>query len=231
MRMRRKAIAIFLISLSFFTVNLPAIGCCEGSPPGDPHCYNCEDGVWVLIDGAECGQTLDCTFGGEGCEICVDCMCQDDDSLCDADECCIDGICWGPICGGCTDVSGTVWECYHPWGAPKGYPCWFTRCIFLWMVSATCTYEGPDWPCKKTNCNTAYSYPLAPEVIKIAHDSPCPGGYVSWEVWFWHWYGCGETCLTDGPYFTACEVPSSFCTWYPLWQELEGYMKKCGCSY
>jgi hypothetical protein len=227
--MRRQNIAIFVISLSFLRVNLPAVACCEGLPPGDPSCYECEDGKWVLRDWAECGQTLDCTFGGEGCEICVECMCEDDDTLCEPYECCIDGSCIAPMCGGCTYVDDYVWECFHwPWD-PDGAPCSTTACILLIMDSATCTNKGPDWPCKKKNCDTDYVYPFEPEVIKVMHLCPCPGGYVWWEVWFQHWYGCGESCLTDGPYHKACE--ELFCSWYPVYLEPDGYMKKCGCSY
>lgn len=90
--MRRKPIAIFLISLSFFGVNLPAIACCEGSPPGE--CYVCEDGVWV--------QYGDCWDGCPTCYGCVSCNCQ-----CVAEVISIGSLLYDSACV----------NCYIPFGA------------------------------------------------------------------------------------------------------------------
>jgi len=71
--MRRKAIPIFLLSiLLLFRLNLPVVACCEGSPPGDPSCYQCQGGVWVLKPSANCGTNSDCS----ACYGCVSCNCQ-----------------------------------------------------------------------------------------------------------------------------------------------------------
>lgn len=60
-----------LLLLSGLTV--PAIACCEGEPPGDPFCFTCEDGVWVLKDWADCGRAATC--GDPSCYECVSCIC------------------------------------------------------------------------------------------------------------------------------------------------------------
>lgn len=225
--MKRKAIPVLLVCvLLLLRLNLPAIGCCEGSPPGDPHCYNCEDGVWVLIDGAECGQTLDCTFGGEGCEICVDCMCEDDDTLCEPDECCIDGRCIGPICEGCHTVTDRLDECGH---MPGDVNCqqWF--CIANDVNTAACDFRGYDWPCHKMNCNCTADE-NNPEIVQTARYTRglCGSGEPVVKVPYLElWCGC-ESC---GPhsYDKAC-VPAECPDHLPFWfSRTKGTKRKCGC--
>jgi len=87
--MKIKSIVIllpFLLLLSGITV--PATACCEGDPPGDPDCYVCEDGAWVLEDGAECGVDSDC--GPPGCWNCVNCQCEYQCNDCQ--------VCWAGSC-------------------------------------------------------------------------------------------------------------------------------------
>lgn len=95
--MRTKHLAGLMVVLLFW-VTVPARACCEGDPPGNPACYECRDGAWVLKSGAECGGDLDCEYGGEGCEVCRDCLCKDDDSKCNAANCetCVGGVCTSP---------------------------------------------------------------------------------------------------------------------------------------
>jgi len=168
--MRRKAIAIFLVSLSFFRVNLPVVACCEGSPPGNPDCYKCEDGVWVLEDWAECGQYSDCK--GECHGGCYLCTCADDDSKCASDECC-DGTCCeeGKICcpdGSCalpceqkelhncmaSAINSICTECYMlPWYCDDT-----TRAIVSGNHSIDCWNGCPGdcHPVDKIHCYTIY---------------------------------------------------------------------------
>jgi len=74
--MRMKYPVVLLITLLLFRLSGLAIACCEGDPPGNPDCYTCEDGVWVLKDWADCGQDSDC--GDPACWDCVDCDCECD---------------------------------------------------------------------------------------------------------------------------------------------------------
>lgn len=226
--MRKKNIAIFLLSvISLFRLNVPAIACCEGSPPGDPSCYECRDGVWKLKAGAECGQTLDCTFGGEGCEICVDCMCQDDDSLCEADECCIDGMCTDPVCDNCHNLYDALPECGHYVGDPNGTPCKTDWCIVNEVSSATCDHKGWDWPCAKSNCETDLLLEQ-PELTQYKISQACPPQKVQWEFWFKTYHGCGIwSCAGDLPYEKACVT--QVCAGVPIRIYHRGIKKKCGC--
>jgi len=89
--MRKKNIAIFLIFVSFFGVNLPAIACCEGSPQGDPSCYECRDGVWKLKSSAACGKDSHCGANKK----CLGCRCFTEcawDSQCEQCE-----VCYGTL--------------------------------------------------------------------------------------------------------------------------------------
>ena len=85
----------FLIGLSCLlllsSVTVPTIACCEGDPPGNPACYECEDRAWVLKDSAECGQDSDCT--GACHNGCSDCSCANDDTKCTGCKSCVDGEC------------------------------------------------------------------------------------------------------------------------------------------
>ena len=64
--MKIKSVVILLICLLLLSgLTLPATACCEGDPPGNPTCYECEEKVWVLKDGKDCGEDVDCEYGGE----------------------------------------------------------------------------------------------------------------------------------------------------------------------
>lgn len=98
----------------------PVFACCPGSPPGDPSCYKCEGGVWVLKSWADCGNDDDCS----GCKTCESCDCEDDDEACDSGEICENGDCcvdFGGDCdtddecctGKCNPYSHTCVECEY----------------------------------------------------------------------------------------------------------------------
>lgn len=81
--MKIKSIVILLACLLLLSgLTLTAKACCEGDPPGNPTCYECDEGVgvWVLKDWAECGQHSNCT--GECHGGCYLCTCSDDPSKC-----------------------------------------------------------------------------------------------------------------------------------------------------
>jgi len=87
--MKIKSVVILLICLLLLSgLTLPAIACCEGTPPGDASCYICEGGVWVLKDSAGCGKDSDCAEAD--CYHCVDCDCV---YKCTTEQCCCEGVC------------------------------------------------------------------------------------------------------------------------------------------
>ena len=94
--MRKKYPVVLLMTRLLFRLSGLAIACCEGDPPGNPICYKCEDGVWVIAPYAQCGQDSDCT--GECHSGCSSCLCQGDQSKCTL-EC---HTCW-PFLGKCND--------------------------------------------------------------------------------------------------------------------------------
>ena len=122
--MTKKWIAVLLTCLLLFGLSIPAIACCEGEPPGNPDCYKCEDGAWVLKDWAECGTDSHCTGDCHG--DCVDCECEDDDTECTGCDVCEDGEC--------------VWDC------PQDYSCCDTTCYDP-DVKKCCTDSVPYYLC------------------------------------------------------------------------------------
>jgi len=87
--MKIKSIVILLACLLLLSgLTVPATACCEGDPPGEPSCYVCEDGAWVLEDGADCGVDSDC--GPPGCWNCVNCQCEYQCNDCQ--------VCWAGSC-------------------------------------------------------------------------------------------------------------------------------------
>ena len=82
-------------------------------PP--PPCSGCCD--W---NGSDCiPNDLNCEYGGEGCESCVDCNCVDDDSKCDyiccngsccseGQNCCNDNCCSNVCCNGVCCSEGQI---------------------------------------------------------------------------------------------------------------------------
>lgn len=219
--------------------------CCYDSDCGTgiEECLSCNlDTCTCEDDQSKCSGCCKCDYGMcvndqskcSGCCKCSGCDCVDEESKCASYECCRDCDCVDPQCDGCGYVGENIWECFHPEGVPNGYPCSTTHCIYLTMLSATCTNKGSSWPCAKSRCNTTlFGFPPGqPEVVKQVHYSQCPGGYVYWVLWFQHWFGCSN-CDSDGPYLKACQVGG--CAWNPAagWPlDPEGYRKKCGgCSY
>jgi len=213
---------LMVVLLSWVTI--PVKACCEGDPPGNPACYECRDGAWVLKAGAECGKDSDCP--GK-CHICVSCLCVNDDSKCNTNQCCIGGNCVDPICDNCHSVSEVLWECYHGKDDPNGTPCLRITCIQNVLNSATCDYKGPDWTCPKSRCDTTWVFPLQGEIIQTIHDSPCTGGTVNRQIWKSLYYGCTGCNLQ--PWQKSCEV--FWCANNPI-PDLggpRGDKKKCGC--
>jgi len=176
-----------------------------------------------------CGSDETCCQGNccePDCEFCCDGNC------CKNWQCCIDGNCVDPICDNCHTVSESVWECYHPYGAPNGAPCLTYQCIENIFITATCDYKGHDWPCTKSRCNTWYSETGGAEWAQVVHNSPCPGGIVYYYPWGQFWYGC-DGCYTVGPINLACVVSS--CVNNPIlgsYLERPERRKQCGeCGY
>lgn len=126
--MRLKCIIVMLILLFLFRLNMLVYACCEGDPPGNPSCYKCEDGRWVLADYAQCGANSDCTgqchsgcsnclcqIDPSKCSGCKRCMtfsgsCQDDDTKCSGCQICQNGVCvdWDLNCSGCQSCEAGV---------------------------------------------------------------------------------------------------------------------------
>ena len=98
------SIGTMLVALLFW-VTVPARACCEGVPPGNPACYECRDGAWVLKGGADCGKDSDCSPGSG--KICVNCKCcMNIGFTCNFNKDCCSGHCNLIIHKCCRDVGG-----------------------------------------------------------------------------------------------------------------------------
>ena len=209
--------------------------CCQGNCC-DPDENCCDDTCYDTATHGCCDNltlydisTEKCCNEGTGhtCEkspvnkICCDGNC------CEPYECCIDGQCVDPICDNCHSVISTLYECGHNATDPNGAPCATNWCIENHLVSATCDYKGPDWPCPKSRCNTTPVEPWACEVYQIFRAGPCSGGTVEWVTWKKLYYGC-YSCLLNHS-FKSCETTGCGGTY--TGQDLRGTKKKCGCDY
>jgi len=221
--MRMKYLAGLMVVL-LFCITVPARACCEGDPPGNPACYECKDGVWVLKASAECGRDSDCPGI---CHICVNCLCVNDDSKCNTNQCCIDGNCVDPICDNCHDPGPKWWyECGHT-SDEDGHPCATDWCIRNCLTGPTCDYKGPEWPCGKSHCDTAIVIPLLPAIVQLTYVAPCAGGTTHFVPAATVMYGCWDDC--NGIIYTkACEI-----FWCgggtPSGVDAKGWTMECGC--
>lgn len=79
--MKIRLIIAYLVCMALLSLFQSAKACdCQGSPPGNPACYECRDGEWQLKTGKECGQDSDC--GNPDCYNCLsDCTCECDISV------------------------------------------------------------------------------------------------------------------------------------------------------
>jgi hypothetical protein len=147
--MMKKYIAVLPTCLLLFAHTVPAIACCEGDPPGNPDCYECEDGAWVLKDWANCSNDYHC----EDCEQCVDCECT-----C-LQDCCTDGDC--QTCYAC----GANCECFCASPCCKDWHC-LEPCHAC--VNCECEYQ-----CDPAACETCVGYPPVAAECKVACDDDC----------------------------------------------------------
>jgi len=190
-------------------------------PPCPQCCY--WNGEECMPEGRGCCDCINCHWVGNDaycdanqCLICdsYQCSCQStcdpnqhccDGTCCENYECCINGQCVDPMCDNCHSVSDTLFECGHYAGAPSGIPCSTDWCIINVLNSAGCDYKGPDWPCKKSKCNTTAVLPYEDEITQyVIRPSNCPGGTVDWTTWRVLYYGCYSCGWTT--YQKSCET-------------------------
>jgi hypothetical protein len=148
--MSMKFYVVLLIVLLLFCLSVPVIATCEGDPPGNPYCYECDDGVWVLKVWANCGQDSDCTGECHGGRYTYLCTCSDDQRkctgechTCSAGSCTDDNNKCGGECGNC--VNGLCDGC----NANNCEECKFGLCVsrcdwrncYACNGSGTCVYQ------------------------------------------------------------------------------------------
>jgi len=214
------------------------VSCC-----GSGYCWpgqHCSNGCCVPSGATGCG--IDCGYCYSGTNCCTDssgffggcadpCQCQEckegyPQSKCNSNQCCVKGECKDPICDNCHTVDEEMSECGHWANDPNGNACFTTECIQNILHTATCDYKGPDWPCKKSNCNTTLVLdPDLHSVHQLVHDSPCPGGTVNWILWNQFYEGC-ISCYEQVPTRKACQT--ACCEFNPISEIWRGELYQCG---
>jgi hypothetical protein len=191
--MKTKWIFISLVFvLILCSLNGQLTACCIGSPPGDPDCYECSEGVWVLSHCANCGHDSDCT----GCYTCSACICTDDDSKCSGCLQCSGGTCIDDDskCSGCRKCSGGT--CVDD----------DSKCSACQKCSGgTCINCESDECCKNGLCKKCCKD--STKGTCEAHNSDCGCAHISWgdctdNIKEWT-LGAAHFCYTECP--EACD--------------------------
>jgi len=196
-------------------VNGDQATCCDGECCGPDNQETCCSGQ-CCRDSLCCdADWYCCPVGPPSCGP-VGACCLDNEGTCtEVNQTCCDsmgGIAWAegvpcdsslclPVCDNCQEYQRTFDECHHWANDPDGAACSVIECIHNVICSASCTHHddrtGPP------HCDTAL-VPGEPEAIQYSYWMPCPGGVVSWHV-FWEPYdGCGETCNRRLPKADSC---------------------------
>lgn len=212
--MKIKSIVILLACLLLLSgLTLTAKACCEGDPPGNPTCYECEEGVWVLKDWAECGQHSDCT--GECHGGCYLCTCSDDPSKCTGE--CHNGCSGGSCVNDDTKCNATnCEECVNGSCESKCDPstesCCDGTCFNFYTHMCCggniCRQPGcDDWDC--THCVEGECLPCLSKPSDYEELMECSGTIVNDPDWTPQPNGCSSP-LGNNPAYYECGEASSF---------------------
>jgi len=189
--MRTKHLAGLMVVL-LFCITVPAIACCVNDPPGNPACYECKDGAWVLKSGALCGKDSDCgpcRYCGidptgvcvcydvcVACQECVEGSCVSCTAL--GKVCCPDGWCYPP----CVQTNRNIcnlnlssdWPCIGCTVPPFNYCDDFTTRVYTGNKPPWCSGGCPldcDWV-NDVHCYTEYQCTVEEDFLALCSVDP-----------------------------------------------------------